>query len=1094
MIKLQYAVLMLLVTCHTGVLAAPRSSELDAASLRRAIEDLNRSYPVGYRGADYLKQLEQWEKVLPRIRAGVVKGNAQALTEVKRFKAFKRAALLANPLLDFDRLLIIKRKPLGDPRLAKNHRGLGEFNGVPQQSSFQLYRIPNLIKYENEICVLSGLREDPKMHTLFKPAHTGLLSDLDLHWDADRMVFAMVNPKGRLHLFELSADGTGLRQLSPNCEADDIDYLEPCYLPNDNLLFLSSAAFQGVPCNASIKVSMSYVMDRATRTIRQLTFEQDHNYTPTIMNDGRILYLRWEYTDIPHVWGRYLFTMNPDGTGQRALYGSGEYWPNSTFFARSIPGDPRKLVGIVTGHHEGRDGQMVIIDPGQGRKGTDGIAQQIPRSEKKLEPVILDKLTEDCFPRMLFPWPLSDKYFIVTSKPKPNSLWGIYLVDIYENMTLLKEEEGFALYEPIPLQPRKRPRVILDRVDLARKDALVSIENIYFGPGLAGVPRGSVKALRVFTYHFAFQDTAGIRDRIGADGPWEPKRVLGTVPVEEDGSAFFRIPANTPISIQPVDADGQALQLMRSWMTAMPGEIMSCVGCHEDQNAPPPPRRRRSIAMRRAPSELEPWKGPERGFSFKRDVQPVLDKYCVSCHDGSKPQRGPSKPDLRGDQDFIYAYNGKSKPALVKINPETEEDIFKNYSGVFQPSYIELRARIRVGGLESDIRLLNPGEFEANTSELIQMLKKGHHGVELDRDAWNRIYTWIDLNGPCHGTWGEAIGEKKIKHYPQRRLELAKRYAQIAMAGEQVPELPEQVIEPVIPEKKKRKRVKIANPVGWPFGMEEAARQQGGKVKTVDLGNGVTMELQLVPAGTFVMGSPSGHPDETPRVAEVKKPFWMGSLEVTNQQYQRFNPAHESRFEHKGSWVFSEKHLGWPLDKPNQPVVRVAQQEALAFCRWLSEKTGQAFTLPSEVQWEWACRAGSDKAFFYGNLNSDFYTFANMSDAMMKKLAYDTDGRHTVDMVPRDERFDDGYLVTAPVGSYKPNAWGLRDMHGNVWEWTCSTYGNIAETVARGGSWRDRPKRCTASYRISYPNWQKIYNVGFRVVMEADDGPRLAWK
>ncbi len=113
---------------------------------------------------------------------------------------------------------------------------------------------------------------------------------------------------------------------------------------------------------------------------------------------------------------------------------------------------------------------------------------------------------------------------------------------------------------------------------------------------------------------------------------------------------------------------------------------------------------------------------------------------------------------------------------------------------------------------------------------------------------------------------------------------------------------------------------------------------------------------------------------------------------------------------------------------------------------------------------------------------------------MMKKLAYDTDGHHTVDMVPRDERFDDGYLVTAPVGSYESNAWGLCDMHGNVSEWTCSTYGDSAEIVARGGSWRDRPKRCTSSFRISYPDWQKIYNVGFRVVIETHDGPHLAWE
>jgi formylglycine-generating enzyme required for sulfatase activity len=276
--------------------------------------------------------------------------------------------------------------------------------------------------------------------------------------------------------------------------------------------------------------------------------------------------------------------------------------------------------------------------------------------------------------------------------------------------------------------------------------------------------------------------------------------------------------------------------------------------------------------------------------------------------------------------------------------------------------------------------------------------------------------------------------------------------------------------------------------------MEPAARRQDGRIQTIDLGDGVTMTLRLIPAGSFVMGNAAGHPDETPRLAVVDNPFWMGCFEVTNEQYHRFDPSHKSRFEHKGSWVFAEKHLGWPLDKPEQPVVRVSQREALAFCRWLSQKNGRSFTLPSEMQWEWACRAGSDMPFFYGGLNSDFYTYANMADAMIKKMAYDTDGRHTVDMVPRDERFDDGYLVTAPVGSYKPNAWGMCDMHGNVWEWTGSTYGTTSEYVARGGSWRDRPKRCTASFRIAYPDWQKVYNVGFRVVMEADREYQLARK
>jgi formylglycine-generating enzyme required for sulfatase activity len=275
----------------------------------------------------------------------------------------------------------------------------------------------------------------------------------------------------------------------------------------------------------------------------------------------------------------------------------------------------------------------------------------------------------------------------------------------------------------------------------------------------------------------------------------------------------------------------------------------------------------------------------------------------------------------------------------------------------------------------------------------------------------------------------------------------------------------------------------------------------------IDLGGGVKLELVRIPRGQFVMGEQAGYQDEQPLTrVKIAKPFWMGKFEITNKQYARFDPYHDSKFEHKGSWVFSEGHLGWGLNHPKQPVVRVSWKEAVAFCRWLSEKIGQKVTLPTEAQWEWACRAGTDGPTHYGDLDDDFSEFANMADVTIKQLAYDTDGPYTMDLVPRDARFNDGRLVTADVGSYQPNAWGLHDMHGNVWEWTRSSYEpypyraedrrnrvtDAGRKVARGGSWRDRPKYCRSAVRLSYPAWQKIYNVGFRVVVESDPQPRLA--
>jgi len=1090
---------------YSAVWGAEDPRNVNFEALKLAIRDLIQTYPKQYtRGSKYLRELEEYEKRLGEITAGLKGGDPAAAEQAERILALQREALLDNPTLDFDRLLVIKRRPLGDPRRATGDEGddksLGKFLGIPQQSSWQLHTIPNTTGWENEIAVLCPVDQGGELKTLFTPEDGSLINEMDLHFDAGKLMFSMPDKNKNWQIFEIDIDGRNFHQVSPD-DQSDVHNLDSCYLPNGNIAYISTAPFQGVPCNAGVNVGMLYIMDPRTKNVRQVCFEQDHNFCPTVMPDGRILYLRWEYTDIPHVWARFLFTMNPDGTGQREYYGSGGYWPNSIFFARPVPGHPTKVAGIVTGHHVGRVGELIVFDPALGRRETEGVVQRIPNRGQKVEPLIEDKLTLNSWPKFLHPWPLSEKYFLVSCKPTPDSLWGIYLVDVFDNVLLIKEVEGYALLEPIPIRKTERPPVIPDRVDLSRKDAVIYLEDVYKGPGLKDVPAGSVKRLRLFTYHFAYHEIAGINHRVGADGPWEPKRVLGTVPVETDGSAMFRVPANTPISIQPIDADGNALQLMRSWTTAMPGEVVSCVGCHEKQNGGPP--NQRTIASRLAPAEIEPWYGPVRGFSFAREVQPVLDKYCVSCHNAEHNKNHPDIPNLSGDQGrFVVLKN--SDPRVVFAENTPKEELFGEYGGIFEPSYIELRKLVRVGGFESDIRLPAPGEFHTNTSELFQMLKKGHHGVKLDADAWNRLATWVDLNAPCHGTWREIVGVQKTENDHRRRRELRKLYADLDDDPEAYPEMPEQKIEPVHPMHTPAPAAQTPPAADWPFDAATARQRQealGPAERSINLGNGVALDLVLIPPGQFVMGDGNGLSDELPLgVVRIDKSFWMGKFEITNEQYAGFDPLHDSRFEHKGSWIFSKEHLGWPLNHPKQPVVRVSWKEAMQFCGWLSEQTGQDVTLPSEAQWEWACRAGADTPMHYGRLDDDFSQVANMADVTIRQLAYDTDGRYTMDITPREAGFDDKKLVTANVGSYKPNPWGLYDMHGNVAEWTASAYKpypyngddgrNIidmsAERAVRGGSWRDRPKRCRSAFRLSYPEWQKVYNVGFRIVIQAE--------
>jgi len=393
-----------------------------------------------------------------------------------------------------------------------------------------------------------------------------------------------------------------------------------------------------------------------------------------------------------------------------------------------------------------------------------------------------------------------------------------------------------------------------------------------------------------------------------------------------------------------------------------------------------------------------------------------------------------------------------------------------------------------------------PLEYHSDTSELVQMLKKGHSGVELDEEAWDRLTTWIDLNVPCHGTWSEyreIRGEGR-----KRRAELFKQYAGLDLDPEVIPGDPEpKPVTPVKPKPMKGPKVRQVQCAGWPFDAAEARRRQGQPdqaVQTVELAEGVGLELVRIPAGEFVMGDPDGWPDEWPvHRVRVEKPFWMGTCEVTNAQYALFDSMHDSRYI---SWYNKDQNRrGEPANGPKQPVIRVSWEEAMAFCRWLSAKTGRHFTLPTEAQWEYACRAGTSTPMWYGSPGDDFAKVANFADQRLNSLTR----RDSPNWIPTIDSVNDGDVVTSDYDKHEPNPWGLRDMHGNVCEWTRSLYkpypyraddgrndvGADGMRVVRGGSFYDRPKRGRSAFRWRYRAWQKVFNVGFRVVTP-DEAPR----
>ena len=1104
-IYIPFAVAAVLVSGPGGVSAQAQSIKqmrYEATTTRKAMEDLRRTFPDKYDPAGELQK--EFEDMTATLTALEKEGNSEKIAAFgKKFEDLRRQALLANPLLGFDKLLMVKRKNYADLKISNINR-YWETMGLASNHECKT-AIPNLTHWDNELAILSPVSSNGKLTTLYRPADSTYVGDMDLHWNADRLLYTATTSKNWV-INQIDMNGQGVKRISQN--PDEFSCYESIYLPGGKVMFNTTAMFTSVPCWHGLRDSGNlYTADADGGNMRQVCFDQDFDFHPVVLPSGQVLFVRWDYTGIIHVFLREWMVMNPDGTGQRAVWGSNSYFPNSLYTPKPLPGKTGQFVCVLTGYHDPpKSGLLVVVDLNKGYRNDDPIIAHISGRGKKLVPDIKDSYLNDQgadrFPIFNSPWPLSDKYFLVSAQTTAMGDMAIYLADIFDNLVPLAAVPGYHLMQPVPVVKREEPRVIPSKIDLTDKEGTVYIDNIYDGPGLKGYPH-RIEEIRVIGYNFGYRNLAG-PNLIGWGGPWEAMAIIGKTKVEEDGSAFFRVPANTPIAFHALDSLGQAVQLMRSWVTLMPGEVRSCVGCHESPAETAPVRH--SIAARTIPKQMEAWYGPPRGFDFEREVQPVLDHYCISCHNG----KNRNIPDLRSLENFPN-YQGQ------RLDMHAVERSHEEYKARFgpmvpyTPAYEALVKYIRRVGVEDDAEMLTPGIYSAENSELFQLFRKGHHGVNLDARARDALITWIDLNAPCHGTWED------IMPVPEGSVEKRRKYQQLYGAP---PYDFETIVSPEPfhfttqnnpPNRTQQPEVSSA---AFPLTEEQARRLQAahGEVeKTVDLGDGITLTLVRIPAGEFIMGSDEGEADESPRTKiTVKKAFWMGRTEVTNAQMRAFDPQHDSRYYGKRHETQEDK--GATLNQLRQPAVRMSWDKAVAFCRWLSERTGMKFTLPTEAQWEYAARAGSDLPAQYGHAGDNFSGCANFADlcfAIGRSPAYrvyygshQTTGGITNMLLEgaelADRRYNDFGWVTAPVGNYRPNVWGLYDMQGNASEWTLSAYapypydandgrndlGSGVVKVVRGGSYADRPARGTFSYRQFYPRWLTNEFIGFRVVAE----------
>ncbi len=630
------------------------------------------------------------------------------------------------------------------------------------------------------LCVLELNDDYGKVHTLINDKE-GVIRDPDVSYDGKRILFSWKKSdrKDDYHLYEMNVADGKVRQLTEGLGFADY---ESVYLPSGDILFNSSRCVQIVDCWWT-EVSNLYTCNKDGKFLRRLSFDQVHTNFPQVTNDGRVIYTRWDYNDRGQLYPQPLFQMNADGTGQAEYYGNASWFPTTIAHARPIPGSD-KVLAIATGHHCIQTGALMLLDVKKGRQETTGATLVAPRVDDKKDRRYrrVDGYT-GFDGHFCYPIALNEKEYIASysaTQTRRDSMNGFSLYYVREDgaREMLAHDPAISSHQPVFLTSRKRPPVQASHVDYTKKTGSYYVEDIYHGPGLKDIERGVVKKIRVVGLEFR---AAGV-GRNGNGGPaggalvstpisirngtWDVKVILGETEVYKDGSAHFEVPARTPLYFQMIDGDGNVVQSMRSWSTLQPGEKLSCIGCHEDKNETAVSYRN-TIARNTVAKPLTEFHGPARGFSFPKEIQPILDKNCISCHD----DRSKTKAGGKVDADM---------KAFSLLSNATSKD-----GRMFSDAYVNLTENGRPNkmvnwlNVQSIPQALPPYHAGAAKSEIMPLLRKGHYGVKLPKADLEKIACWIDLLVPYCGDYQEANawddgGKAKYTHFQDKREAMEK--------------------------------------------------------------------------------------------------------------------------------------------------------------------------------------------------------------------------------------------------------------------------------------------------------------------------------
>lgn len=690
-------------------------------------------------GTDLREEVAAWERL---------RGAPPDESTWRELHGLRRRIALRNPLARVGPLLFVKQVP-----------------GCFSHQLTQYYG--SCARPGGGIFVLDEPGFSMRCRQLAATLPAGSYQHADVSYDGKQVLFAYCpvesapanreeHPDRFFHLYGMSADGRNLRRLTDG----PFDDFAPRHLPDGRIVFVSTRRGGFHRCGRGPCPTYTLaVADADGANPRPISYHETHEWDPAVLNDGRVIYTRWDYVDRHAVHYQQLWTVRPDGGNVRAFYGNHTLNPVGVWEAQPVPGS-RRVMATAAAHHAMTAGSIILLDVARGYDGEGPITRLtpdalFPESEAPVAkggaqggvwhapagvaaappiPAEAARWPGHCYRT---PWPLSEKYFLAAysfdpliGEPgaNPPNQFGLYLVDCFGNKELLYRDPEISSLWPAPLRPRLRPPVCPTEPSASPAGRFFLQDVRAAWPDLPDVPVRRLRILQILP-----KTTPHINDpAVGLANASPGKQVLGTVPVEADGSASFVAPAGVALAFQALDERGQAVQTMRSTTYLQPGETASCIGCHEHRSSAPAPGVV-ALALKREPSEIVPGPDGSRPLSFPLLVQPVLDRHCTGCHGGEKPRGGISLTGAPQGR-FTVSYN--------VLAPRVS---FSDWAGK--------RGDFRTVNSEP---LTRPDFFGARGSPLMKMLLGGHHDVALAAADIERLVTWMDANALFYGTFDKA--------------------------------------------------------------------------------------------------------------------------------------------------------------------------------------------------------------------------------------------------------------------------------------------------------------------------------------------------